>query len=612
MKTLFIYPDLGSFLPPHFQHGIGFLSAALKRDGHQTRLFYLSELWPREKIVEETRAFGPGLICLSGTSHQYRYLEKIADWLKQAFPQVPVACGGVHAMLASEDVIAHPSIEIVCRGEGEGALVDLARALEQGKPFHNIPNLWVKHNGEVSRNPLRPLVEDLDGMPFSDREIFDHQQILDQDGGRLSLLVGRGCPYACTYCANQAKRELFKGLGKYVRLRSVDNLLSEIEICAEKYRVKSLDFNDDIFTLNKKWMDEFFEKYPKRFSFPFRVNIHVGMVDLETFEKLKQVGCEMVRIGVESGSGRVRREIMKRESSDQEIAQSFKWAEQAGVKTWSFNMVGLPGEAAEDALATYNLNRSLFPDHMQVSVFNPYPGTKLFELCEKQNYIRGQMDDGYFVPKTILNFQSLSPQEIHNWHQRLMRLSQVCRNDKQLKRDLDGAKLISSLIDELHGAEVKTPVPDYYGEEQIIIYEESRRALIMHPPCRIAYRFPGVGPIKLRFGIMMHPGIYEKGEAGGVRFLVRATSPGSDLKELFRHELDAKSKKEDRGFFDFELDLSGFSCDEFVLELVTEPVVLEKNRFNTAGFTNPVIVAENTGAQSCHAGRSETCSAERP
>ena len=612
MKALFIYPDIGSFLPPHFQHGIGFLSAALKKNGHQVRLFYLSELWPQEKIIAEAKAYGPGLICLSGTSHQFRYIQQIAAWLKAAMPQIPIACGGVHAMLAPTEVISDPGIDIICLGEGEAAIVELAQALDQGKDHQKIQNLWVKSKGDVVRNPLRPLIENLDELPFPDRELFNHQEILDKDNRRLSLLVGRGCPYGCTYCANQAKRELFKGLGKYVRLRSVGNLLSEIQLCAEQFQIQSLDFNDDIFTLNRSWMQEFFEKYPKRFSYPFRINVHAGTVDRETFAKLAAAGCEMVRIGVESGSERVRQKIMNRNIKEEEITQSFAWAESAKIRTWSFNMVGIPGEGAEDALATYNLNRALFPDHMQVSVFNPYPGTKLFDLCKDEGFIKAELGDGYFVPQSVLEFGTLSPSEIHNWHQRLVRLSEVCRNAKKLRRNLAGRKIFHNLIDELYRAQIETPVPDYYGEEQIIIYEEARRALIMHPPCQITYQLAACERSDLCFGIMMHPGIYEKGEPGGVRFMVRAGKPGGALKEVFAHDLDAKAVKGDRGFFDFEVDLSKFSAGPFTLELATAPKFPEKNQFNTAGFTNPIIVTKKADAAASRETRSETCSAPRP
>jgi len=335
MRILFIYPDIGSFLPRHYQHGLGYLSAVLKQAGHQTRV----------------REFAPELIAYSFSSHQFPYIRQISRWLKEDFPQILSIAGGVHASLSPEEVIAEPGIDLICRGEGEQALLELVEALEEDRSYLEIENLWAKWKGRVVKNPLRELIENLDQLPFPDREVFEYQEILDEDNQRLSLLVGRGCPFNCTYCANQGRKQLYQGKGSYVRLRSVEHLLQEISECEKKYRFRSLDFNDDIFTLNRAWLEEFY----------FRINVHIGTVDKEIFQKLKELGCEMARVGVESGSERVRREIMNRKIKSEQILKAFSQAEEAGIKTWSFNMVGLPGEGAEDALATYNLNRRLGP-----------------------------------------------------------------------------------------------------------------------------------------------------------------------------------------------------------------------------------------------------------
>ena len=606
MRILFIYPDIGSFLPRHYQHGLGYLSAVLKQAGHQTSLIYLSQFPSREELRERVREFAPELIAYSFSSHQFPYIRQISRWLKEDFPQILSIAGGVHASLSPEEVIAEPGIDLICRGEGEQALLELVEALEEDRSYLEIENLWAKWKGRVVKNPLRELIENLDQLPFPDREVFEYQEILDEDNQRLSLLVGRGCPFNCTYCANQGRKQLYQGKGSYVRLRSVEHLLQEISECEKKYRFRSLDFNDDIFTLNRAWLEEFYEKYSRRFNYPFRINVHIGTVDKEIFQKLKELGCEMARVGVESGSERVRREIMNRKIKSEQILKAFSQAEEAGIKTWSFNMVGLPGEGAEDALATYNLNRRLCPDHMQVSVFNPYPGTVLYQLCKEKGYLKGEIQDGYFVPESALEFPSLSRSEIHNWHQRLVRLGEVCRNQKQLKRALQGRELLFDLIDLLPQAEIITPVPDYYGEEYVMIYEQTRRVLIMHPPCRVRFFLELPEPAELHFGIMMHPGIYQKGESGGVLFLVRAGKKPEDLEEIFSHHLDAKVRAEDRGFFDEQVSLERFGRGKLILELETRAKIPEKNQFNTAGFTNPIIVSkitEKSGAKDCSARR---------
>jgi len=592
MRVLFIYSDLGSFLPIHFPHGIGYLSAVLKSQGYQTGLFYLSEWWPQEKFETELKIFDPALVAFSSTSHQYPHLIKIAELVKEILPRVPIIFGGVHATLASEELLAHPALDIICRAEGEEPILELAQSLEQGKEYAHIKNLWVKYKKELIKNPLRPLLANLDSLPFSDRELLNYPELLKQNNGRLSLLAGRGCPFSCSYCANQAKKQLYHQDPNYLRFRSVDNLLGEIKICSEKYQIKTLDFDDDIFIFNREWLEEFLEKYPQNFSYPFWVNIHPSLADKEIYQKLADAGCEMVKIGLESGSETVRRKIMNRKITQAQIVNAFQWAEESGIRTWSFNMVGLPEESAEDLLETYKLNQQIFPDHMQVSIFNPYPGTLLYQICQERGYLKRPLKETYFSPETTLEFDSLSPPEIYQWHQRLIRLGQVCRNQKRLSRRLRNQEILLDLINQLYSAKVFTPVPDYYGEEYVFIDQEVQRTLIMHPPCKIRYALWLQDRAKLEFGILMHPEIYQKPHPGGVIFIIRLGKKENHLKEVFWQKLDAKAKIEDRAVVERKVSLSEFVFGAVILELETVPVYPERNQFNTAGFANPVIVRE--------------------
>ena len=215
MRVLFLYPDVGTMLPPDYQHGVGTLMAALRATGHAPGLIYVHEELTREELVARVRAFAPDLFALSSVSNQYARALRYASWVKQDLGLL-TAIGGIHATLAPEETIAEPCFDILCRGEGEGAIVELADALSRGADFSGIENLWVKRGGDVIRNPVRPLVEDLDSLPFADREGFSFERILEAQEGKCSLLIGRGCPYGCTYCANEGLRALYQGKGRYV------------------------------------------------------------------------------------------------------------------------------------------------------------------------------------------------------------------------------------------------------------------------------------------------------------------------------------------------------------------------------------------------------------
>ncbi len=592
MRVLFLYSDIGTYLPRHYNHGIGFLSAVLKGAGHGTGLLYFQEVPERDALVADVDAFGPDLIAVSAATNQFHHLREFAGWIRAARPGLPIICGGNHATMEPEGVIGVPAVDYICRGESEEALLEFVEALEGGRDPAGIENIWSKRSGDVIRNPVRPLAEDLDALPFADREVYGYEDLLAQDYHKLSLLVGRGCPYRCTYCANYGKRGLYRGKGRYVRMRSVENLLAEIRDLTARYRIKKLDFNDDIFTLSRAWVEEFCDTYPKEFSVPFDTNVHVQTLDSGLIEKLKDAGCDMIRVGVESGSERVRKDILNRPMGQEKIIQVFRDADAAGLRTWSFNMVGLPGETPEDAKATYDLNERIWPDHMQVSVFNPYPGTELYRVCEEKGYLTGREVDGYFIPESVLEMPQFTRDQIFEWHRKLIHLSDVSKNDKRLRRELGGRGRQIHLIDALDDAEIKTPVESYVGEDYFTIGEDVRRVLMEHPPSSISFQVRLPGSARLRFGIAMHPGVLGKPGGDGVIFTIRAGRRKKSMENIFEHALDAKRDKKDRGWHDFEISLESLSGKKAYLEFITATRDPERTDFNTAGWSNPVILGE--------------------
>ena len=280
MRVLFLYPDVGTMLPPDYQHGVGILMALLRRAGHEPGLVYLHDEIGRDELIARVRAFNPGLFAVSSASNQYPRAKRYAAWVKEDIG-LTIAIGGIHATLAPDEVMFEPCFDILCRGEAEGAMVELADAMERGADYSGIENLWVRRGVEVTKNEVRPLVENLDSLPFPDREGFPFEWILEHREGNCSILSGRGCPYGCTYCANEGLRGLYHGKGRFVRMRSVANVLAEMREILARYAVKKWDFNDDIFTLKREWLKEFCETYPREFKLPFDVNVRVETVDEE-------------------------------------------------------------------------------------------------------------------------------------------------------------------------------------------------------------------------------------------------------------------------------------------------------------------------------------------
>ena len=304
---------------------------------------------------------------------------------------------------------------------------DLADALDKGGDITNIKSLWVKAGGYVHKNPIGTPIQDLDALPLPDRELFDFDAILESIDSRVGsriadVLATRGCPFNCGYCCNHALRGLYPQGTSYVRHRSVNNVLEEIRHLVARYRVEGLIFEDDSFTLNKKWIMELLERYGREFRLPFDCNTHpTTLLDKDIVFALKEAGCQHISIGIETGNQWLRKEVLKRPVSNDQIKQAFHLVREAGIKTTSFNIVGLPYETKEMVEETIELNRLVNADAITVSIFYPYPGTHLYEVCKAAGWLTSE-EKSTFVEGTILNQPSLSPKETMQAYRKLHHL----------------------------------------------------------------------------------------------------------------------------------------------------------------------------------------------
>jgi anaerobic magnesium-protoporphyrin IX monomethyl ester cyclase len=402
MNILFIFPSASSkYIYVDYHHGIGLLSALVRREGHRTSLLRITR-FDEKSIDRAVDAFAPDLIAYSFVSDHAALGVAVMQHL--APRRIFSVAGGVHATLAPADLI--PYVDNLCLGEGEGALLELV----QGKPSSGIANLWYKEEGEIRRNNLRPFLADLDSLPFSDREIFDYQQAMDQDH-RADFMAGRGCPFHCAYCINNHLHQSTSG--SYVRWRSVDNVLVEIKQVLNTYHgIESICFQDDTFTLKKKYLEEFCSSFKKEVGLPFVCNLRVGAVSKETVEMLADAGCIEARVGVEQGNEELRRMVLGRKMSNQQIVDTFAMIKGAGIKAFAYNMVGVPGETEATIEETIALNRQIRPDKLHVSIFHPYPGTDLYDECLTYKYFTGKKAESYFAPVAGLELPTISKKKV--------------------------------------------------------------------------------------------------------------------------------------------------------------------------------------------------------
>ncbi len=388
MKCLFIYPSWNTQMG--YSEGVGMIISCLKKAGHQVKLIQINENFlplDHDKIQTMVRDYDPGIILFSTGSNQFHYTVEIATRIK-SYSTAPIVVGGPHPSLCPLESIVEPSIDIICVGEGEGAVVELVSNLESGKDITHIRNLWTKNSDRIIRNQVRPFV-DLDTLPYADREAFEFQRMIDLRNGWVDVIAGRGCPYRCTYCFNENyhniyKRELGVGCGAYVRYRNPDRLVQELLYLLRDYeRIQTFVFDDDTFAMDKAWASEFCKLYKEQIGIPFVCNANVNSLSQQIVDCLGEANCFMMRIGVECANENIRKNILKRTMTNDKIARTIKMIKEHGIQVSTYNMIGMPTETKDDIINTLKLNVECSVDVIRIFTFYPFKNTPIYDICDQ-------------------------------------------------------------------------------------------------------------------------------------------------------------------------------------------------------------------------------------
>jgi len=455
MRILFVYSSvdvcslrqpLPSFGDIHI--GLSYISENLKKKGHFTKVVVLCSEIPRaswrslQGVVTE---YDPEIIAFTSVSTQFVFLSEMAAFVKDRWPHKFLLIGGAHATLNPEETLKG-SFDAVCVGEGEEPAVELASRLSAKQAITGIANLWIKgSDGVIERNTPRPFLDDLDAYQV-DREMWV-PLVSDKAGHRHVVLLGRGCPFDCAYCSNHAFRKIASG--EYVRYRSPASIVDEIrQIKAKWPAIRDVYLQAETIGFSREWLfdlsrqlREFNSTLPSPIAFTCNLRVASNYVSREIFSVLADANVRSVEIGLESGSERLRREVLKRSYSNDEFIQAVALAREHGMKVTVYNMIGLPGETPADYMETVRINHICNPDRSSTSIFHPYPGTRLYRECRERGLLDGiDLYQGLERRKAVLSFPGFSRPQIqhaYNWfefgiyrgHRSLLyRLRKVARN----------------------------------------------------------------------------------------------------------------------------------------------------------------------------------------
>lgn len=399
MKVAFVCPEMEIL-------GIQYLSSVLKREGHHAQLFFDPQLFDdtvtvrkklgrvfdfKEKLIQEIIEYAPDLIAFSVLSTNYDWAVNFSKEIKNKV-KIPIVFGGIHPTSVPEEAIKNESVDYVIVGEGEYPLLELLDSRFDEKLLPSIQSLCFKSKGNLVFNPLRELVVDLDRLPFPDKDLFyDKMPYLQKS---YTLVTTRGCPYTCTYCCNGFLNKLYKG--KYLRRRSPENVIEELQNAKKKYEMKNIYFDDSTFSYDKKWLRTFAVGYKEKIGMPFFCWVHPSNVDQELLEILKSMGCRAVEMGVESLDPEVREKVFRRFYSNSDIERAIRLFNENKIFSIVDNIKGFSDsleEEAKELIEFYNRNR---PNKIYVFEHRSFPKTEIIDMFSKKPSSHAEL-----VPFTI-------------------------------------------------------------------------------------------------------------------------------------------------------------------------------------------------------------------
>lgn len=380
MNILFVYisPPPDDTLYTGMNQGVGILLNILGNMGNEVdfRIIY------DESSVKEIKHFHD-LIFVSSYSGMIDVAEKAIEYAKSMNPYSFVVLGGVHSTVAPEQAIEIEGVDCIVIGEGEVAIKQIVENFPQRK-FEFIPGLKIKGES-VYEKPT--FIENLDDLPYPHRQAFNQQDILDRYGTIVGaeFIIGRGCPYSCTYCINSKLNEIYSG--EHIRLKSPEYIIAEIKDFIKEYgKPMLIGFHDDIFPFKMEWLDKFSYLYTKEINIPFWANTRVGVIKKDLLKIYKTMGCKRLHIGVETANENLRKSVLHRDMTNDEIINTFGLIKDYGIKTLAFNMFGIPYETEGTIIETITLLRKIKPFRTIISLFTPFPGTDLYKICLREGW----------------------------------------------------------------------------------------------------------------------------------------------------------------------------------------------------------------------------------
>ena len=366
--------------------GIMQISAYLKLNHHICDLILGDN--NKDEIIDYIIRFQPDIIGFSVMTIDSKWVLEIASYIKKGGISSIIIAGGPHPTYFP-DFINNEGIDIINIGEGEASMLELANVIDKGESITGIKNFHVKKDGNISKNPLRPLM-DIDTLPFPDSDLYLKYPVF-QNQRNYNFIVTSGCYYDCSFCFIHQWKQLydFEDRKRLIRLKRIDKAIDEILDFSKKAKIFLVTFADSTFNLDKRWTIDFLTEYKKKLNVPYTMNIRANLVDEDIIKAIADTKlCHSVRMGIEVGNEEIREKVLRKNITNDQIFNTAKLLKKYKIRLVVYTMYGLPGETLKDTYETIKICQRIKPFSFSCQIFHPYPGLNITDYAIQNGYLK--------------------------------------------------------------------------------------------------------------------------------------------------------------------------------------------------------------------------------
>ncbi len=367
-KNVGIYPPLS----------LAYVAAVIEKAAHKVIIIDANALnLTLYDIIDRLKSFSPDILGFTATTITFYHLLFYIRQIKRKL-NLPVLLGGALIGLYPEEIMRHEEIDYALIGEAESNLEIFLSIFERGGDLRQVSGLCMRREGEIVINRTTNVIRDIDSVPFPARHLLPNRKyysFLSDRKNFTAMITSRGCLFKCIYCS----------LLRRLQLRSVKNVVDEIEECYRYYNVRDIDFYDSTFTIDRDRTVMICQEIIRRgLSINWTVRTRIELVNRELLREMAKAGCSAVMYGIESSNEEILRKLGRPIIDKIQIRNVIRWTNEAGMSALGFFMLGAPGETEKTMNNTIQFSKRLHLDYAQFTRITPFPGTELYEMYKKE------------------------------------------------------------------------------------------------------------------------------------------------------------------------------------------------------------------------------------